>query len=423
MPVCREACGYELRVWPLVDITSHTGDFRARFLGPLVERRIDAESRETTVRPLFHVKRSAEGQRSEGFVLYPFLTWRSAPEELSIRFFGIGSYVSRARPPEERPYDRELTVFPFLFYRHHPERGTSFSLLPLYANVENFIGYERIRMLAFPLYLRLEETLWNRTWLPFPFFSWVGGKSGEGVRLWPIYGHTVLGRQYESSYVGWPFNIRAVEHPGQPSAVTTRIRWPFFSTMEGPTIESRSYGFLLILPLYTRTIDRAAGTDVRGFPWPVWSTQDDLKTGERLSTRYTPIYQDRKTATQHSVFYFWPFYRRQEGLGDDSSYRRVDSLFVFYRDQSEGDGAARKRLSAIVPFWVSRESGDSMNAQSLALLDGMFPLNEPLQKLYAPLYRFYGIESGDPAGERNILWRMWTFGPGKTRPPWYFSRE
>src|SRR5262249_19368586 len=155
----------------------------------------------------------------------------------------------------------------------------------------NFFGYERIRMLAFPLYLRIEEPLWTRTWLPFPFVSWVGGHSGEGMRVWPIYGHTVLGSEYESSYVGWPFHIPATEHPGRADAVESRIAWPFYSTIDSPDVESRSYAFLLLLPLYTRTVDRKAGMEIRGFPWPFWSIETDLKTGERRSLRMTPIYE------------------------------------------------------------------------------------------------------------------------------------
>ena len=366
------------------------------------------------------MSRSQTSPETRGWLLYPLASWTSAPEELSVRFLGIGSYVSRAAPPVDRPYDRELTIFPFLFYRHDPERGTSFSLLPLYADVERFFGYERIRMLAFPLYLRIEEPLWDRTWLPFPFFSWVGGHSGEGVRIWPIYGRTRLGDEYESSYRGWPLDIRAVEHPGTAGETRTRIAWPLFSTVDGPTVESRSYGFLLFLPLYTRTIDHAAGMEIRGFPWPVWSEETDLKTGERRSIRLTPIYENRVTATQRQMFYGWPFYRYREGLGDDASYRRTDVLFVLYRDESEGDGTRYARTHALLPFWISRERGGHESAQSITLLDGMFPQNEPLQRLYAPLYRIYGI---GPDGTRDVLWRMWTFGAGKLRPPWYFSRD
>ena len=278
-------------------------------------------------------------------------------------------------------------------------------------------------MFLFPLYLRLEEPMWRRTWLPFPFFSKVGGAAGEGTRLWPVYGHTRLGSQYDATYVGWPFYIRTVAHLGQPDETTSRISWPFFSTIDSPSLVSRSYAFLLLLPLYTHTIDRATNSEITGFPWPFWTTQNDLTTGERRSTRYTPIYELRQTETLTSTFYFWPFYRRREGRGDDAGYRRTDVLFVLYRDQDEGDGRQRSHTRALLPLWISRDGADEGDAQALTLLDGVFPKNETLKASWAPLYRLYGTERHGEATTHDVLWRMWVWGDGKLHPPWYLSRE
>src|SRR5262249_31940991 len=178
-----------------------------------------------------------------------------------------------------------------------PDTGSSLSVVPLYADLENFFGYERVRMILFPLYLSIEQPLYERTWLPFPFVSRARGRAGEGIRLWPIYGHTVLGADYESRYIAWPFHIRGVDHPGREDETVTRISWPFFSSLDGPLIHSRSYGFLLILPLYTHTTDLKSDTEIEGFPWPAWTRQIDRKTGRRLSLRLWPFYEDRVTPT------------------------------------------------------------------------------------------------------------------------------
>ena len=421
LSVCRDAAAFELRVWPLVEARRSGADLETHLLGPLVEWRRDSASSALAIRPLFYSSRSADGT-SRGFLLYPLVSWSRSPEELSIRFLGIGSYVARRHPPTERPYQKELTVFPLLFYRR-TAAGSSFSLLPIYGNVEQFFGYQRMRMLLFPLYLRLEEPLWRRTWLLFPFYSRVGGPAGDGWRLWPIYGHTRLGREYESRYVGWPFHIRAVSHPGGTEQITSRISWPFFSAIDGPRLHSRSYAFLLVLPLYTHTVDLAHDTATRGFPWPFWVEQVDRRTGERLSLRLTPFYGRRRTATLDSVFYFWPFYRRRDGRGDDAAYRRTDVLFLVYRDQWEGEAGERRHTRALVPLWVERDTPRSGDAQSLALLDGLFPTNEALRIVYGPLYRLYGSETRDGVSRHDLLWRMWVWGDGKMRPPWYFSSD
>lgn len=415
---------FELRAWPLGEIERTASSTHTRLLGPLVEWQRSAQRRSLAIRPLLTYDDDPAQRVSRGSFLYPLASWTRSPDGTSVRFLGLGSYVSRASPPHDRPYGRELTIFPFVFYRSG-ESGTSFSLVPLYANVENVLGYRRLRMVLFPLYLRLEEPMWRRTWLPFPFFSRVGGPAGEGTRVWPIYGHTRLGSQYESSYLGWPFSIRAVAHPGHPDQATTRIAWPFFSAVDSPSVQSRSYAFLplVVLPLYTHTIDRTTNSEITGFPWPVWMTQDDLTSGERRSTRYTPIYERRVTGTMTSIFYAWPFYRRREGRGDDAGYRRTDVLFVLYRDQIEGEGDRREQTRVLLPFWIARDGRDDGDAQALALLDGVFPKNETLRTSWAPLYRLYGSERHGDETRHDLLWRFVVWGGGKLRPPWYLSRD
>src|SRR5262249_28517877 len=297
----RSSHAFELRLWPLAEIERHGEETRARFLGPLIEWQRAGDERFFAIRPLFAVSRSA-GATSRGELLYPLASWKQSADETSVRFLGLGSYLRRDSPQAERPYTRELTIFPFVFYHSAPAVGASLSLIPLYANLENFFGYERVQMLLFPLFLKLYEPLYERTWLPFPFFSRVGGRAGAGLRLWPLWGHTVLGADYESRYVGWPFYIRAVAHPGRADQVTTRIACPFFASIDGPPIHSRSYAFLVTLPLYTKTVDLESDPETTGFPWPFWTVERDRKTGERLTLRIPPLYQDRRSATMESVF-------------------------------------------------------------------------------------------------------------------------
>jgi len=408
---------FELRAWPLLELEKHPDSTDARFLGPIIEWHRDPERRSFALRPLIETSHRSEGGISRGSFLYPVASWQRSSDELSIRFLGLGLYVNRAAPTADRPYTRELRVFPFVFYRRGPSVGPSLSVIPLYANLEHFFGYERVQMLLFPLFLKLSEPLYERTWLPFPFFSRVGGRSGEGLRVWPIYGHTILGAEYESKYVAWPLYIRAVEHPGREGAVTTRISWPLFSTLDGPTLHSASYAFLLLLPLYTHTIDLTSNTEIKGFPWPFWTTQTDRKTGRRLSLRLTPIYEERRTASLESTFYAWPFYRHRTGLGDSAGYERTDVLFVFYRDETQPTDPPL-HVRALVPLGVWRRPGDG---QLITLADGLLPYNETLRALYAPLYRVFGRTIDETGSHYDLWWRMWTWSGGKLVPPWYLS--
>ncbi len=409
------AAGFELKLWPLVHVVSRGSETRLTLLGPLLEWRADTEGSSFTLRPIFRRTHSTASGKTEGSFLYPFVSWDSSEQDFFVRFFGLGRYARSGAT-------RELTIFPLIFFRQSAEDGTSLSILPLYANVRGFFGFQRIRMFLFPLYLKLEEPLYERTWLPFPFYSWVGGRSGEGVRVWPLYGRTRLGLDSDTRYVLWPFYIRQTLHPGRADQTTTRLSWPLFSAIDGPTLQSRSYAFLLlVLPLYTHTIDSKNDTETYGFPWPVEVYQVDRKTGRRISLRLAPFYQDSELPATRSTFLLWPFYRHKTGRGDASDYERTDSFLVIYRDQSEGEGKDRLETDVLVPLWISRGRPGRGSAQALTLLDGISPKNETLAELYAPLYRLYGSERDGESTRRDLLLRMWEWGDGKLRPPWYLS--
>ncbi len=418
----RPAAGFELKLWPLVDVVSRGGETRLSLLGPLVEWQADTEGSSFTLRPIFRRTRSTPSGKTAGSFLYPFVSWDSSEHDFFVRFFGLGRYARSTANDPASGTTRELTVFPLIFFRQSAEDGLSLSILPLYANVRGFFGFQRIRMFLFPLYLKLEEPLYERTWLPFPFFSWVGGRSGEGVRVWPLYGRTRLGLDSESRYVLWPFYIRQTRHPGRADQTTTRVSWPLFSAIDGPTLQSRSYAFLLlVLPLYTHTIDSKNDTETYGFPWPAEVYQVDRKTGRRISLRLAPWYQDSEFPATRSTFLLWPFYRHKTGRGDAADYERTDSLFVIYRDQSEGEGKDRLETDVLVPLWISRDRPGRGSSQALTLLDGISPKNETLAELHAPLYRLFGTERDGESTRRDVLLRMWEWGDGKLRPPWYLS--
>lgn len=421
------AAAFDLKLWPLADASSDERGTRLSLLGPLVEwNRDDGGHTRFALRPLLAAEHRPERGQWRGSFLYPLAWWENDDKGFFLRLLGLVTYE---RKPEAKNAESEVgsrrafSIFPFLFYREHEDGETSFALLPLYARLKEFAGYSRIRMLLFPLFLEIEEPLVARSWFPFPFLSVVHGPAGDGFRLWPIYGHTRLGAARETTFIGWPFYVYDVERPARDDRVTTLIRWPFFSIVEGPDIDSRIYGFLIIFPIYTHTIDRKNDLETWGFPWPVWLEQRKLSTGERLTIRYAPVYQDRRTAVQRSVFYMWPFYRHRLGLGDDPTFERTDVMFLLYRDQHEGEGATRLHTRVYFPLSVSRTTRDRERSQSITFLDGLFPKNEKLEELWAPLYRIYGYERDDSGTRRDLLWRAIEWGDGGLRLPWSLSRR
>ncbi|MGH7821420.1 MAG: hypothetical protein ACREQ9_16780, partial [Candidatus Binatia bacterium] len=96
-------------------------------------------------------------------------------------------------------------------------------------------------------------------------------------------------------------------------------------------------------------------------------------------------------------------------------------LFVLYRDQHEGEGADRLHTRVLLPLRVSRDRRDASRTQMPTLVDGLFPKNEELEALWAPLYRVYATERDGAVTRRDLFWRLWEWGGGRMRPPLYLS--
>src|SRR5262249_10868351 len=148
---------------------------------------------------------------------YPVWVSHWHDDEADHRFLGLINYRTQtAHRPDE--WERRFTIFPGVFYRSSPTLGTWLSVLPFYANVRDFLGFERLQMIAFPLYLPLRGPRRERTWLPFPFVGGSGGTLGKGWRLGPVYGWDQNGETDRMQYVMWPFYVPQARHFTRPEA-------------------------------------------------------------------------------------------------------------------------------------------------------------------------------------------------------------
>jgi len=70
--------------------------------------------------------------------------------------------------------------------------------MPLYADIDDFLGYEKVEMAAFPAYLHLKRPSLDRYYYPYPIIS-RDGPEGSGYRLWPFPLRDREGRRVERS--------------------------------------------------------------------------------------------------------------------------------------------------------------------------------------------------------------------------------
>jgi hypothetical protein len=414
------AVASDFKVWPLIDYHSErSGQRRLHLLGPLFSYETGPQRTEVALRPLFALTREPGRSRSQFTVLYPLFVTRRDPRSTDQGFFGLINYRTYSAPrPDE--WDRRFTIFPILFYRASHTRGTWLSVLPFYANVENFLGYEHIRMIAFPLYLRLQSKLVERTWLPFPFVSWTGGTLGRGYRLWPFYGWEQDGDLERFTYVLWPLYISHDLHFTRPEREQRRILFPFYAGVDSATRRSRGYGTVFL----THTVDQQAHTETWGFPWPFWVSQRNLRTGERTTLRFAPFYGYARFGDRRSRFWMWPVYRWSTQEVGAYRHTRSDVLFVLFRNIEEVqlERHHHRRLQTLFPLYRAATDDGASEVSAPALLDALVPRNATVQQVYAPWWRLYHWQQdGERPPRWSLLWDLVSSDGVHTRYPVYVN--
>jgi hypothetical protein len=183
------------------------------------------------------------------------------------------------------------------------------------------------------------------------------------------------------------------------------ILFPFYSTIDSPTKQSHSY----VGPFFTHTIDRKEQTDTWGFPWPLWVSQRDLRTGQRLGLRIAPFYEDTHLGHSHNHFILWPAYRWNRQEVDAYVHTRSDALLLLYRniEDTQPELHHHRTLQTLFPLYrASNEDGDE-EFSTLATFDALFPRNPTIKRLYAPLWQLYTQQrDGEQPARWSLLWDL-----------------
>lgn len=412
----------DVRLWPLVDYHHDAAaqETRLHLLGPLFSYEASPERSLLAVRPLFVRQRGPGPHGHAVALLYPLSIARWDEHTSLTRLFGLLTIARQEERAAETPrWERRVNLYPFVFYRSSAAEGASLSVLPFYANLRQFFGYERVRLVLFPAYLHLKEPLIERTWAPFPFVGWTGGAVGRGWRAWPLYGWQDEGDARRFRYALWPFYVREERHADTAQREERLAVPPFFSRIDSPTLRSRSYGVF-----FTHTVDGKAGTESWGFPWPLWVYERQVETRTRTAIRLLPFFGDRRKGTLHSRFYLWPLYRTRTVDADDYRYARRDFLLVLGRESDERQFSQhhRRTRSTFFPLWRRTAVDGDVSFGTPALIDAILPANDMVRIAYAPLWQLFRRAGRENEPVRwSLLWDLVSSDGRRLRYPVAFD--
>jgi hypothetical protein len=170
------AAARDIKLWRFFEYQSDpaAGTRSVKLFGPFIEYRRDPDYLRVALRPLFSIRQARTGHDDEVHLLYPFLISRWGKEEQTTTVAGgLLRYRTTTNTEGATVTSEHFEALPFYFYDWEQDHGAKASLVPLYADLENTFGYERVQMILFPAYLRLQRPSVDRRWLPFPFYSTV----------------------------------------------------------------------------------------------------------------------------------------------------------------------------------------------------------------------------------------------------------
>jgi len=403
-----------LKLWPLFEYEHDeaAGTRTVKVLGPLIEYRSDPEYYRLMLRPVLSIRQARGIHDDEVRILYPLLTSRWAPVEQSTTALGGLVKYSTATTEDGRALTRQrLRALPFYFYDWDVERGSRVSLVPLYADLENLFGFERVEMLAFPAYLRLRQPRVDRRYLPFPFIGTVGGELGSGHSIWPFYGRTTLDATADSGFVLWPFYIWE-SRTGEDGSERRFTSFPFYSRVSGPRRESTAYGIV-----WVHTIDRAAEQESWGFPWPLWMYERTAT--ERRLLRLWPLYENSRQRPLDSLS-LPTLYRYRTFSDAGFEWSRGDGLFFVFRNEHSTNRSLRteRHVEGVLPIYRAVRVDAREEGGAPALLDGIWPENEAVRSLFAPLWQAYAWDGPIGAPRWSVAWNAVTHDATGTHGPW-----
>lgn len=270
------------------------------------------------------------GGASEHQFLWPFGRARTDAEESYHRLWPLWSYRARTNQEGHRDVDWYL-LFPFLWGGSGGEGEDYFGLFPLYADLPDFLTYERFTAVLFPLYLRLDKNAHRHAFFLWPLIGTSSCNNGHSRwHCYPFYGHDIQPGRHDRRFVLWPFCAWGTENLAEPNSrepeelVHSYWFWPFCGWRSGRTVG----GWMALWPFFQHTWKQDHFNNLTLF-WPFfhyyWNRAED-----NLTQRwFWPLVGQAQSDDQRSWSFAWPL--------------------VWWRAYDDPEGRTEQQW--VLPFW------------------------------------------------------------------------
>ena len=310
------------------------------------------------IRPLYRrvtepVPELPEDDAVEHQFLWPLGRVRSYPQDTSARLFPLWSW--RRRIDDEGDVDVDwYLLFPFVWGGSSADgREDYFAVFPLYADIPQFLTYDRFQAILFPLWLRLDKSGHRHYQVLWPFVGW--SSCAEGAHSWfkllPLYGHDIEQGRYDRRYALWPFFAWSTENlDARSGPVDSFWLWPFLGWRSGPEVS----GWMALWPFFQSTSKQDHFFVLTLF-WPVfryyWNRNlEDVEGDDFTQWWVWPLVGRTHGAVQRAWWFLWPLIWLRE-YDDPGSHTEQQFVLPFYSNVAiEQQDGAREDYTQLWPL-------------------------------------------------------------------------
>lgn len=340
--------------------------------------------------------------RSEDEVLDHFLTpfgyaaYRA--DETVWQLLPITRYDRRTA--EDGSIEWTLLTLPGIYWSKRADGRTLRGWFPFAGIMEQFISYDRLEWVLFPIWMRTDRSGRITNHFLWPVFSWTDGTGGTSWRVWPLVGNSIHEGKYERWFALWPFflwqrnNLQLPPHAHE----TKWMVFPFYGRTTAGDYEATT----VLWPFFGWSSNESNGYYAVDAPWPLVRVMRDPRQ-EQSRTRAWPFWSEYSGDGLESTWWGWPFINERHEVYDDAE-RRGTNIIPFVQDWERRDDAGN--LEAYTKIWPIFQV-DRLNDDRVRLA---FPALNPLwrtpeiDEMYAWIWELYTRErEGERVRERSWL--------------------
>ena len=381
-----------------------TGEQRTTALGPFFEHVTSPDGKSYWgFRPFYARVKDPAHKRDRSFYVWPVGSVTRFMNEVKWRFLLAYGRIGQPGVPASLKY--RFSIFPFYFQSRDAAGKTYRALVPFVGTINNFIFWDRLSFVMFPLYFKWQThdvVSYNYLWPLFGSTESKNEQKVERVRVLPFYAHSVLEGMYEKKSVMWPFWNWA-RYDSEGSTGYAYMFWPFFGRIN----RENQKGWMFLPPLFR--FDYGKDMENVACPWP-FLVYRKTKYMEKLYL--WPLWGKRKVGPLTNQFFLWPLIWNRTIQFNKQVVRGFQFIPFIIWDRmiaKKPDGSLGEvtgRFSKIWPLMSYRRSGD---VKQLNLIE-LWPFREDMgvRQSWAPLWTLFSHTSVRGKGyDTELLWGLY----------------